>query len=245
MTIGDLSRRTGVTIRALRHYDRIGLLRPTRVTEAGYRLYDESAIERLHMIRLYRELEFPLAEIRSILDSPDFHPIAALDDQIALLTLRRDRLDGLIRLARRFKEKGAFTMSFDAYDDARIHEYTEKARASWGHTDAWQEYEQKEKRRRPQDSSMYGQILMEMIGEFGSARPDSPDSDEAQRFVQRLRDFISAHFYTCTVPVLRGLADMYDAGGDFTGNIDRAGGEGTAHLLAQAMRIYCSRHDSD
>lgn len=241
MTIGELSRRTGVTIRALRHYDRIGLLRPAAVSSAGYRLYDESAIARLHMILLYRELQFPLTQIRSILDTPDFDPVRALDDQISLLTMRRDRLDGLIDLARNFKEKGTCTMSFDAYDETRINQRREEAKAAWGHTEAWQEFEQKEKSRRPQDSSMYGQMMMDMIGEFGRTRPASPDCGEAQAFVQRLRDFITDHFYTCTVPILSGLAEMYDAGGDFTDNIDRAGGEGTARLLAQAMRIYCAR----
>lgn len=241
MTIGELSRRTGVTIRALRHYDRIGLLKPSGVSPAGYRLYDESAVTRLHMILLYRELEFPLAQIRDILDTPRFDPLRALDDQIALLTMRRNRIDGLIHMARQFREKGTCTMNFDAYDESRINQRRDEAKAAWGHTEAWQEYEQKEKSRRPQDSSMYGQILMDMIGEFGRTRPDSPQSDEAQAFVQQLRDFITAHFYTCTPQILAGLAEMYDAGGDFTENIDRAGGEGTAALLAQAMRIYSSR----
>ena len=59
--------------------------------------------------------------------------------------------------------------------------------------------------------------------------------------VQQLRDHITANFYTCTVPILRGLADMYDGGGDFTRSIDQAGGKGTAAFLAGAMRIYCSQ----
>ncbi|MBQ7137430.1 MAG: TipAS antibiotic-recognition domain-containing protein, partial [Clostridia bacterium] len=64
--------------------------------------------------------------------------------------------------------------------------------------------------------------------------------DEAQAMVKQLQNFITANFYTCTTPILRGLADMYDGGGDFTRNIDKAGGEGTAAFVAAAIRIYCA-----
>ena len=66
-TVKEVSELTGVSVRALHHYDAIGLLRPTRVTEAGYRLYDGEALKRLWTILLFRELDFPLAAIRAIL----------------------------------------------------------------------------------------------------------------------------------------------------------------------------------
>ena len=75
MNIGELSAKTHVSIRTLRHYDKIGLLRPTQVTDAGYRQYDESALQRLHTILLFRELEFPLTDIQRIIDAPDFDPL--------------------------------------------------------------------------------------------------------------------------------------------------------------------------
>lgn len=77
LSIGELSVLTHVSIRTLRHYDQINLLKPSHVTEAGYRQYDQSAVERLHTILLFRELEFPLADIRRIIDAPDFDPIDA------------------------------------------------------------------------------------------------------------------------------------------------------------------------
>ena len=98
--IGELSALTHVSIRTLRHYDQIGLLKPSHVTEAGYRQYDQAAVERLHTILLFRELEFPLSEIRRIIDAPGFDPIDALDKQITLLTMRREHIDNLILLAR-------------------------------------------------------------------------------------------------------------------------------------------------
>ena len=71
MTIHELSEISGVTARALRHYDALGLLKPTAVSEAGYRLYDDAALERLQQILLFRELEFPLREIKAILEAAD------------------------------------------------------------------------------------------------------------------------------------------------------------------------------
>ena len=98
MQIRALSHLTGLSVRTLQYYDRIGLLQPAAVTEAGYRLYDEASLERLQQILLFRELEFPLKQIRHILDAPDFDRSKALEQQITLLTLKRDRLNDLIRL---------------------------------------------------------------------------------------------------------------------------------------------------
>ena len=239
MTIGDLSALTHVSIRTLRHYDQIGLLKPSRMTEAGYRQYDESALQRLHTILLFRELEFPLADIARIVDAPGFDPIDALDRQITLLTMRREHIDNLIILAKGMKLKGLNHMDFSAFDARKIDDYTAQAKAAWGKTDAWKEYEQRGNTREQNKQS--GDALMALIASFGQHRELDPASAEAQAMVQQLQDFITAHFYTCTVPVLRGLADMYDGGGDFTRNIDKAGGEGTAAFLAKAMRIYCSK----
>lgn len=240
MTIGELSALTHVSIRTLRHYDKIGLLKPSRVTEAGYRQYDASALQRLHTILLFRELEFPLADIAHIIDAPDFDPIDALDRQITLLIMRREHIDNLIILAKGMKLKGLNHMDFSAFDARKIDDYTAQAKAAWGNTAAWKEYEQRGYTHEQNKQS--GDGLMALITSFGKDRDIHPASDKAQAMVQQLRDFITANFYTCTVPVLRGLADMYDGGGDFTRNIDKAGGEGTAAFLAQAMRIYCDQH---
>ena len=93
-------------MRTLHHYDAIGLLKPTEVTKAGYRLYDDTALGRLQNILLFRELRFPLKEIKAILDSPDFDPSEALAQQIRLLELQYKHLGELISFAREIQEKG-------------------------------------------------------------------------------------------------------------------------------------------
>ena len=237
MNIGEVSALSHISIRTLRHYDKIGLLRPTCITEAGYRQYDEAALQRLHTILLFRELEFSLADIQRIIDAPDFDPSDALERQITLLTMRREHIDNLILLARGLKAKGMKHMDFSAFDTRKIDDYAAQAKAAWGKTDAWKEYEARGKS--TEDNQQSGEKLMALFTEFGKHRNIDPASAEAKTMVQQLQDFITANFYTCTVPVLRGLADMYDGGGDFTRNIDKAGGEGTAAFVAAAIRIYC------
>jgi len=82
MTVAEVSKLSGVSVRTLHYYDAIGILKPTEVSEAGYRLYDETALERLQMILLFRELGFPLKDIGTILASPDFNRNRALEQQI-------------------------------------------------------------------------------------------------------------------------------------------------------------------
>lgn len=104
-TVKEVSRLTGVSVRTLHYYDAISLLKPSRVTEAGYRLYDDTALRRLQTILLFRELQFPLKEIREILGSPGFDPMEALQQQIHLLELQRRHLDKLISHARQIQKK--------------------------------------------------------------------------------------------------------------------------------------------
>lgn len=238
MTIGEVSRLTGLTIRTLRHYDRIGLCRPVCTTEAGYRIYDEASLQRLHSIMMFRELEMPLEQIRRLLDMPGRDMQQALSLQRDLLAMRREHITRLMALTETIMQKGTTHMDFSAFDKRRMEDYTQQAEAAWGNTEAWQDYARREKTRQPGDSAAYGRELMDMLGKFGRSRPASPEAPEAQAFVAGLQDFISQHFYTCTTPVLRGLADMYETD-DFRRNIDQAGGEGTATFIAEAIRSYC------
>ncbi len=240
MTIGEMARVSGVTIRTLRHYDRIGLLHPSRVTDSGYRCYDESDLQRLYLIRVFREVEMPLKDIRRILDRTDLDIAAVLDGQLRLLTMRREHISRLIEQVQHLQTKGLSKMDFTNFDSRQQADRRAQAQAAFGNTPAWQEFEQMENARHPRDSERYGEQLMAMLAEFGRSRPATPDSAAAQGFVQQLRDFLTAHFYTCTVPILRGLADLYESS-DFTGTIDQAGGAGTAAFLACAMRLYCNR----
>ena len=220
MTVHEVSKRTGVSIRALQYYDKIGLLPPAEYTQAGYRLYDDAALERLQQILLFREMEFSLKEIQAILQSPDFDRDRALEQQIALLTLKKEHLDNLITTR-------------------KMDEYAAKAKKQWQHTDAYQEFSGKAKGRSREAEEALARGMMTIFSDFGKCRDTDPSSAEAQALVKRLQAYISEHYYHCTPEILSALGAMYGAGGEFTENIDQAGGKGTAQFVERAINVYC------
>ena len=237
-TVNEVSRQTGVSIRTLHYYDAIGLLRPTQVTEAGYRLYDDTALERLQNILLFRELQFPLREIRAILDSPDFDRKKALDQQITLLQMKKQHIENLIDLARGIRMMGVNNLDFSAFDTRQIDEYARQAKAAWGKTEEYREFEEKNRGRTAAEQKVLGEGLMALFTEFGQLRGMPPAEAAVQAQVEKLRAYITENFYTCTPEILRGLAELYAGGGSMTENIDKAAGDGTAAFVAEAIRAY-------
>ena len=238
MTVQKVSQLAGVSIRTLQYYDTIGLLHPAGYSEAGYRLYDDTDLKRLQQILLFRELEFPLKEIRRIMENPSYDQEKALAQQIELLTLRKQHLDDLLDLARKLQKKGENTMDFTAFDTSKIDEYTEKAKASWGDTAEYKEYEKKHGKRSSADSKKAAEGLMAIIADFAPLREKDPSDAAVQAQVKKLQDFISENYYSCTKETLSGLGRMYAAGGDFTKNIDAAAGEGAASFINEAIQVY-------
>ena len=238
-TVKEVSLLTGVSVRALHHYDAIGLLKPTRVTEAGYRLYDDTALARLQNILLFRQLQFSLKDIKSILDSPTFQPMEALEQQIHLLELQREQLDRLLSHAHNIQKTGVFSMDFSKFDTSKINAYAAQAKAKWGKTEAWQEFEEKTAGQTDAQVQSTGDDLMDIFVQFGTIRTASPGSKEAQDLVYKLQSFITQHYYNCTKPILQGLGQIYIAGDSMTENIDKAGGEGTAQFVHDAIEVFC------
>lgn len=246
LTVKEVSGLTGVSVRTLHYYDRIGLLCPTKLTEAGYRLYDDMALERLQSILLFRELQFPLKEIRAILDSPDFDREKALDQQITLLELKKEHIENLIDLARGIKLTGVRPlMDFSAFDTSKIDEYAKQAKEMYGQSEAYREFEEKNKNRSKEEFTAISQSMMGLFQEFGEMQTLPPEDKRVQAQVEKLRAFITEHFYNCTPDILRSLGKMYGGGGSMSENIDRAGGAGTAAFADQAIRIYCKRQAPD
>ncbi len=240
ITVKEVSRRTGVSIRTLHYYDKIGLLRACAYTDSGYRLYDDSALERLQQILLFRELEFPLKEIQRILNSPDYDRDKALMQQIQLLELKKAHIDDLIAFAHRLKLVGGKYMDFSAFDSQKLDTYAKQARETWGQSTAYQEYEEKNAARTSQAEDALAIGLMAIFAEMGQIKQQPPDSPQAQSLVEKLQSYITTHYYCCTRQILLGLGRMYAAGGEFTENIDAVGGSGTADFADAAIRFYCT-----
>ena len=241
MTVHEVSKLAGVSIRTLQYYDKIGLLHPTGYTDAGYRLYDDTDLERLQHILLFRELEFPLKDIRVILNSPDFDRSKALEQQIELLRLKKEHIENLLNYALWIKMTGVKYMDFKAFDRSKLDEYSRQAKELYGNSPEYKEFEEKQKNRTKEEDNMLADRFMLFFKEAGEMKDKDPASPEAQDLVKRIQDYITENLYTCTNKILRGLGKMYSGGGDFTKNIDAYGGEGTAVFVDNAIQIYCDK----
>ena len=238
-TVKEVRDLTGISARALHHYDAIGLLKPTRLTDAGYRLYDDEAIERLYLILLYRELGFSLAQIQRILDAPDFDRNRILDQQIELLQKKMTHIKNRIDLAKGIRMTGVRYLNMKGFKPEQIDDCAAQAKTLYGKTDAYREYTQKSAGRTADQERNLGSQVMDFFVELGSLKHLDPGSAEVQGWVKRLQAFFTAHYYNCTPQILRGLGETYAGGGSMTENIDSAGGKGTGEFARRAIEIYC------
>ena len=240
MKISDVARLTGITVRTLHYYDEIGLLKPSEVTQAGYRVYNDTDLEVLQQILFFRELDFSLEDIRKIMQNPAYEKKSALRKQKELLLQKRSRLDSLIALVDKTL-KGEQDMSFRQFDTAKIEEtkkkYAEEAKQRWGDTSAYAEYEKKSRSYSDAQQNMLDGEGAGILSEFGQKRSLAPDSPEAQALVKKWQDYITANYYTCTKEILSCLGQMYVGDARFTQHIDQYGA-GTAAFMAAAIEIY-------
>ena len=132
-------------------------------------------------------------------------------------------------------------MDFSVFDTKKMDEYAKQAKEAWGKTDAYKEFEEKQKKYSKEDSQRINVELMNLFVEFGRMKELDAGSPEVQNQVKKLQDFITEHFYTCTNKILAGLGKMYSGGGSITENIDTAGGEGCAEFATKAIDIYCGK----
>ena len=241
-TVAQVSKLTGVSVRTLHHYDKIGLLKPAQVTEAGYRLYDDASLRRLHTVLLLRELKFSLKEIGEILDAPGFDPMEALSQQIELLQLQMQHLEQIIAHARKIQKTGVIPMDFSSFDTGNIDRYAAQAKEKWGSTAAYREYEEKTKQYGHQERIDLAEGMDQMMAAFAQCmkQGNAPDSAQAQTLVKSLQNHISETCYRCTEEILAGLGQMYVADERFRSNIDKHA-EGTAAYISEAIGIYCGR----
>lgn len=237
-TVKEVSRITGVSVRTLHHYDAIGLLKPARVTDAGYRLYDEAAMERLYMILVFRELGLPLKKIGAILDAPDYDRNRVLETQIELMRAKITHLQNRITLAKGIQLIGVNYMEFENFDPKKIDEYSQQAQILYGKTDAYKEFSQKSKGRTKQQETDLGGQVMDFFARLGKMRSAAPDSEAAQSWARELQAFFTEHFYNCTPQILGSLAKSYAGGGSMNENIDKIGGDGTGAFAKQVIDAY-------
>jgi DNA-binding transcriptional MerR regulator len=244
-TVGDVSRIARISVRALHHYDEIGLVRPTARSGAGYRLYTDSDLERLQQVLFFRELGFKLDEIVRILADPGFDRREALIAQRALLAERAEQARSLVELIDKTIAAldGGTTMKreemFDGFDPA-AHE--EEARSRWGHT---AEYAESMRRTKGYTKDDWAQIRAESnaitdafakAAEAGVAATDARAMDVAERH----RQHIDRWFYPCSKAMHRGLGQMYVADERFAASYEKARA-GLAQFICDAIAANAAR----
>lgn len=244
LSVSEMSKLTGVSVRTLHYYDQIDLLKPAFVDgQNGYRYYDESSLERLQEILFYRELDFELKTISGIITSPDYNKAKALSEQKHLLTLKKQRLERLIDAIDNGL-RGEYTMKFNAFDnseyEAAREKYAKEASEKWGNTDAYKESEKKTSSYSKEKWNEVNAGMDSIMEEFAECMKsgEDPSDKEAQLLVEKWQNFITENYYKCTNEILAGLGQMYTADDRFRSNID-SHGDGTAEFMSQAISTYC------
>jgi DNA-binding transcriptional MerR regulator len=242
LSVGAIARLSGVTVRTLHHYDAIGLVVPGERSAAGYRRYDRADVERLQEVLFFRELGFPLEQIKEIVGRPTYHRAEALRRHRALLERKAGRLRALLDAvdAALEAQKRGTTMTneemLEVFGDFDPSRYEEEARQRWGDTDAYRESAHRTAGYRKADWEQMGREAQEIDAAFMAlmAAGTPPDAPEARAVAERHRAHISKWFYECTPEIHRGLGEMYVADPRFARNIDKAA-PGLAQYMSAAI----------
>ncbi len=243
MKINEVAKLAGITVRTLHYYDEIGLLKPMEIGSGGYRVYGEKELETLQQILFFKELDFPLGEIKEIMTNPAYNKAEALGNHRELLIEKRDRLNGLISLVENTL-KGEKNMSFKEFDTINIEEnrkkYAKEIKERWGTTKAYAESEKKTSSYNKEQWGMLNDEGSAILKEFSNNMDLQPNSEEIQGLVKKWQDYITKNFYNCTKEILSCLGIMYTEDKRFTENIDK-NGQGTAQFISDAIAVYCKK----
>jgi DNA-binding transcriptional MerR regulator len=243
-TVKQLADLAGVTPRTLHHYDEIGLLKPTRVGDNGYRYYDGEALLRLQQVLLYRELRMPLDQIKRVVGRPDFDVLTALARHRAALQAEALRLRRLIRTIDRTEQhlKGRITMEprklFEGFSEEEEEKLAEEAAQRWD-SEIVRESNQQWKRRSPEERKKILDEGNAIYADMIKLMSKHPADAAVQAVVARWRQNLS-HFWSPSDEQLLGLADLYNDDTRFRANFD-AMAPGLADFMRLAVRAYVEK----
>lgn len=244
-SINTFAKHTGVTPRTLRFYEQKGLLTPSQRQHNGYRVYTDTESARLQQILFFRELDFPLDEIKHLLDHPRFDPCEALAYQKELLLMKKKRLAKLIRTIETTLTHMSTHQPVDDKDiygslsQEEIESYKREAKERWGHTDAYRQSQERVKGFKKEDwqaiqdatdANMKALVALMVAGK-------APTDPEVQAEIAKHHAGIE-RFYECSTQIYRGLGEMYLADQRF-GDFYRKYHTDLPEFLVQGMRAFC------
>jgi DNA-binding transcriptional MerR regulator len=240
-TVKQLANMAGVSIRTLHFYDQVGLLKPAAHGENGYRYYSEKAALRLQQIMFFKELDFSLDEIKTIIDRPQFDLLQALNAHRAALQERARRLERLLHTVDKtiMHLEGELEMSqkqlFEGFSEEKQKQYEQEIRRRYGDkafegvTD-WNSYTPEQKTRiKAESEAIYRDLV--------SAMPKGYDSPEVQAIIGRWHQHLR-YFYEPSVERLQGLGHMYNEDPEFSATFRKIHPD-LPPFLEQAITFYC------
>ncbi len=246
-TVQQLATMASISVRTLHYYDEIGLLHPSSVAKNGYRHYEDKELVRLQHILFFRELDFPLEEIKQMLDRPTFQIIEALRDQKKLMQLKRKRMDGLIQSI----EKTIMMMQthtplqneelYDAFKDNEVKQYQAEVKQRWGNTDAYTQSMARVSKMTKQEMEKLkanGKALTQRLADAMDKVPGHPD---VQILIAEHYNGIQL-FYECPPTMYRTLGQMYVDDPRFTAYYDKFR-PGLAVFVRDAITHYCNERE--
>lgn len=241
-TVHELASLSGVSVRTLHYYDEIGLLPPSYIEKNGYRYYEEKELLKLQQILFFRELDFPLEEIKRMMGQKNFNIIEALRDHKKLIKLKRERLDNLIQtIDKTIKRMNSHKIKddelYDAFKDADVKEYQEEVKQRWGNTDAYkQSMARTSKMTKAQmdelkaDGKAHTQALADNMHK-GIKHPD------VQALIKKSHEGVNL-FYDCSLEMFRNLGNMYVDDPRFRAYYEKFA-PGLAVFVRDAINLYC------
>lgn len=245
-SVKRLARLSGVSVRTLHHYDKIGLLKPAIRTDASYRLYGEAELLRLQQILFYRELDFPLKKIIAILDDPDFEVLEALEGHRVALQQRQDRISTLLstidKTIANLKNKTMLTHDelYEGFPKEQAEAYRREATEKWG--DAVEKSEQHLKKKSRQEFYQLKADFESNWKRLSSMINKDPASEEVQQEIGRhyhlIREFWgTAHSSDKQAEAYAGLGDLYVQDSRYTEVEGKAHPE-FAEFMQKAMKHF-------
>jgi len=240
-TVKQLSKMAGVTPRTLHHYDDIGLLKPSRVGDNGYRYYGEEAVLKLQQILFYRELEFPLEEIRRIMGRRDFDVLGALQSHKDALQNQAARLNRLLVTVDNTIQhlKGEKLMSqkglFEGFSEEEQEKLAQEAEQMYDPETVresnrkWKSYSAAEKEAILAEGKS---IYLDLAG----AMSKGAASAQVQAVITRWHKHMQ-YFWSPNDEQLLGLADLYNNDPRFRENYEKVA-PNLSEFMREAVTVY-------
>lgn len=245
MNTNEVAGLTGVSVRTLHHYDKIGLLCPDRNPDNGYREYSENDLDLLQQILFFKECGFSLAEIGKLLGSPSFDREKAFVLQKKYLLHERKRIDAMLdtldKTMRSWKGEWNMTQKekFGGFDMTH-NPYEEEARRLWG-DEAVDQSNARIRSMSADEQNAIAKGMDELFRELAQVRTESPDSEAAQKAMDKMYYYLNKNFgFQYSLEAFAGLGQMYVDDDRFTRNIDKFG-EGLSAFLARSMAVYAGK----